>query len=265
MQKYTENIPEPGGSGISESDREEVICYAENRMDARQSKAFRQRMAEEPVLRKALSELIVQTRGTEYEKILAERNRTGTDFWTAIRRFLQEFPQQFPSAVFFRPMTAFAACLIAVLAVYALYFRTDTPVPVRIRFMTGPEKMIPDMRGEIRELADGGIVRSGEYFKLHVESEQPVSLIVLLHDSSGEITLLAEGKADAENPLPVSDGETGFQLDDQTGKETIYVIASEKAIPDLPQKIEQLRTQGIDRIQEVFREARVQTFTFEHR
>ncbi|MEZ4528642.1 MAG: hypothetical protein R2941_22230 [Desulfobacterales bacterium] len=133
MHEYTAGIPDPDDSGISESDREEVICYAENRMDERQSRAFRERMVREPALRSALSELIVHTRGTEYEKMLAERNRSSTGFWTAIRRFLREFPQQFPSAVFFKPMTVFAACLIAVLTVYTLYFRMDVPAPIHIR------------------------------------------------------------------------------------------------------------------------------------
>ncbi|MEZ4528641.1 MAG: hypothetical protein R2941_22225 [Desulfobacterales bacterium] len=68
--------------------------------------------------------------------------------------------------------------------------------------------MIPDMR-EIRELADGGIVRSGEYFKISMESGHPVRLTVLLSDSSGKITLLAEAGG-RENPLPFLTGRPDF-------------------------------------------------------
>ncbi len=249
---------------LSDEDAETVWQYAENRMNAGEARSFRQRMVREPALRKALSELIVSTRGTEYEKILEERNRTVSGFGDKIRSFLSEIPEMLHP--FSKPAAAFAgACLIAVLAVYSLYFRPETPLPLRIRILTSPEKIMPDMRGDIRDLPSGGIVKSGEYFSITVESDAPRYIIAILHDSSGEISLLGEGRAEKGKPLPISGGEGGFQLDNQTGKERVYVIALESPVSDLPQKMMQLRSQGIDSIGEVFGEAEIQTFAFEHR
>ncbi|MCP4348880.1 MAG: hypothetical protein GY795_25655 [Desulfobacterales bacterium] len=55
---------------INEQDLELLVAYAENRLEKKQDRAVRSRLANEPALRKAMSDFIINVRGTEYEKIL---------------------------------------------------------------------------------------------------------------------------------------------------------------------------------------------------
>ncbi len=59
---------------INEQDLELLVAYAENRLEKKQDRAVRSRLANEPALRKAMSDFIINVRGTEYEKILQKKS-----------------------------------------------------------------------------------------------------------------------------------------------------------------------------------------------
>lgn len=59
-------------SQIDEEDIELIGAYAENRLGKKERLALMQRMAKEPKLYKVLTDLVVFSRGTEYEKILQD-------------------------------------------------------------------------------------------------------------------------------------------------------------------------------------------------
>ncbi|MCP4106034.1 MAG: hypothetical protein GY749_10930 [Desulfobacteraceae bacterium] len=72
-----------------EQDLELLVAYAENRLENEQERAVRDRLAKEPALRNALSGLVINTRGTEYEKILHENSDKGG--WGISKNWLASF------------------------------------------------------------------------------------------------------------------------------------------------------------------------------
>lgn len=80
---------------------------------------------------------------------------------------------------------------------------------------------------------DGGILRSGDNLQIHFKANADCYLYVLLLDSQGRVSLLFpvqkikmanQVKADQDYTIPP--GDLWFFLDDKTGTETIYLLAS---------------------------------------
>jgi hypothetical protein len=87
---------------------------------------------------------------------------------------------------------------------------------------------------------EGSVLRSRDNFQVHVDANRPTYVYVLIYDSQGRATqLFPDAKIDRTELI-----ETGskaviprrdlwFWLDDETGTETIYVLASEKPMSDI--------------------------------
>ena len=62
----------------------------------------------------------------------------------------------------------------------------------------------------------------------------------------------------------IPDQDNWYELDDKTGIETIFLIASRKDIKEFDDKIKELRDKGIDAIKDLFPKSSIQEFRFKH-
>ena len=121
------------------------------------------------------------------------------------------------------------------------------------------------------EIQDGGVVHSGDMFRIRFELDEEAYVYVLALDSLGNITKVFPPKG-AEPHIRLKPHETHvipkekrwFRLDDNTGKEALYLLSSSGAIENIDRKIDQLKTVGINKIAEVFSNVKIQSFSFRH-
>ncbi|MBI5745848.1 MAG: DUF4384 domain-containing protein [Nitrospirae bacterium] len=80
---------------------------------------------------------------------------------------------------------------------------------------------------------DGGILRSGDNLQIHFKANADCFLYVLLLDSQGRVSLLfpdqrikMANQVRADQDYTIPPGDLWFFLDDKTGQETIYLLAS---------------------------------------
>jgi len=59
-------------------------------------------------------------------------------------------------------------------------------------------------------------------------------------------------------------GDDWLKLDDNTGQEKIYLLASPDPIKGINIKIDQLKKSGIDNIKNIFPGIKIQSFNFKH-
>jgi len=121
------------------------------------------------------------------------------------------------------------------------------------------------------EIQNGDVLHSGDMFRIRFELDEEAYVYVLSMDSLGNITKLFPPK-DAESHIKLKPYETHvipkekewFRLDDNTGKEALYLLSSSGAIENIDRKIGQLKTVGINKIAEVFSNVKIQSFSFRH-
>jgi hypothetical protein len=113
-------------------------------------------------------------------------------------------------------------------------------------------------------IRDGTMLRSRDNFRVHLETNRPAYVYILLYDSQGKASQLFpdprinhSGLTDAGAKLAVPDANMWFWLDEDLGTETIFVLASEKPMTDiraLLAKIEKTNEAGQQRTsQEIVR------------
>lgn len=105
---------------------------------------------------------------------------------------------------------------------------------------------------EFRQLKDGGTLRSGDLFKIIFTPKQTCYIYIFQVDSAGQIFSLFPmeefGGVRLHNVNPVQAGKTyylpaenkSFQLDDVTGLEQIYFLASRKPDTQLEAQYQQI-------------------------
>jgi len=121
------------------------------------------------------------------------------------------------------------------------------------------------------EVKDGGVLRSGDMFRVRFKLKKEAYVYVLSLDSKGNLAKLfpdrdgkmgAKFKPNEAYTIPVKD--RWFRLDDNIGQETIYLIASQKAIEDIDEKIEKVKKPGTDEIGRMFPGTRIESIRFRH-
>lgn len=89
-------------------------------------------------------------------------------------------------------------------------------------------------------ISEGGVLRSYDNLQVHLETNRPAYIYVLLYDSQGKASqIFPDSKLD--QPWYVEGGrkivapskDLWFWLDENPGTETIYVLASEKPMSDI--------------------------------
>lgn len=183
----------------------------------------------------------------------------------------------------FRPaplMTAASVVLLLmVFGIYTLYSPYERPgekgTPISLSIIAKmPSGMVirgvtPDYK-EV-EVPDRGVLHSGDMFKIRFELQKGAYVYVLALDSLGNLTRLFPEK-DAGATVRVNAKEAHIFpkkdrwlfLDNNTGQERFYLIASPEPIGDIEKRIGQLKKLGIDEISKIFPDAKIQSFSFKH-
>ena len=169
----------------------------------------------------------------------------------------------------FKPVPAFATAAILIIA-GVIMFRGpgDTPAPYAIEIMMHGRTQV-GLRGgqpEYKEfkVESGATLHSGDFFRFQTRIDKPAFVYVVFQDSTGKIEFMEKGLIPAGRDFFLPDGNQWFQLDKHTGTERLFMLASEKQIEDFGQKVEALRTAGIENIGQVFPKAKIQPFSFVH-
>lgn len=183
----------------------------------------------------------------------------------------------------FRPVPVMVATFLILVAVTFGIYNLRKPsepvpeIPTPIMFnIIARMPSEPLTRGEspdYREVdvRDGGVLRSGDMFRIKFELQEEAYVYLLALDSLGNIARVFPSK-DTELPVKVKLHETyvipkedeWFRLDENTGQESLYLLASTRPIQNIDQKIDKLRKSGIDKITEIFPGAKIQSFKFRH-
>lgn len=129
--------------------------------------------------------------------------------------------------------------------------------------------MTPDFR-EV-DLQDGGVLHSGDMFRIKFELQEEAYVYLVSLDSLGNLTKIFPEK-DTRFPIKVKPHKTyivpkgngWFRLDHNTGQETFYLLASPETIGNIDQRIDQLKKSGIDKITKILPGVKIQSFTFRH-
>lgn len=121
------------------------------------------------------------------------------------------------------------------------------------------------------EIQDGGLLHSGDIFKIRFKLQKDAYVYVLALNSQGHLTRLFPGKnagglfkAKPDKNYFVPQGDGWLKLDDKPGTETFYLLASLHVIKNIDQKINQLKTSGIDDLDKLFPGVTIKSFRFKH-
>ena len=123
--------------------------------------------------------------------------------------------------------------------------KKDSPQPV----VAAPLTLSMNIIGQRKEadgsytevlVSEGSVLRSYDNFQVHLETNRPAYVYILLYDSQGKASqLFPDPKIhhpsflEQARRVVVPARDLWFWLDEHTGTETIYVLTSEKAMPDI--------------------------------
>jgi CHAT domain-containing protein len=87
---------------------------------------------------------------------------------------------------------------------------------------------------------EGSVLRSNDHFQVHLETNRPSHVYILLFDSQGQASQLfpdpkieQPGFIERGHKIAIPDKDLWFWLDEQPGTETVYVLASEEPMSDV--------------------------------
>jgi CHAT domain-containing protein len=132
--------------------------------------------------------------------------------------------------------------------------KKDIPEPV----VTAPLTLSMNIIGQRKEgdgsytevvVNEGSVLRSYDNFQVHLETNRPAYVYILLYDSQGTASqLFPDPKIDQRGFLEqgrrvvVPARDLWFWLDENTGTETIYVLSSEKPMSDIQGLLAKMET-----------------------
>jgi hypothetical protein len=102
-------------------------------------------------------------------------------------------------------------------------------------------KVGPPGERKIAMITRDTVLRTGDEFKMMVNLQKKSFVYVIHKSSANELTLLFptsfEAVAELEKNYYLPKGRSWFKLDNNTGTETIYILASKERLTDLEQQI----------------------------
>ena len=132
--------------------------------------------------------------------------------------------------------------------------KKDLPQPV----VAAPLTLSMNIIGQRKEadgsytevlVSEGSVLRSYDNFQVHLETNRPAYVYILLYDSQGTASqLFPDPKIDQRGFLEqgrkvvVPANDLWFWLDEHTGTETIYVLTSEKPMSDIQGLLAKMET-----------------------
>lgn len=126
---------------------------------------------------------------------------------------------------------------------------TRPPLTLTATFVA--EKVVGG-RYELVALTDGSRLRSGDGYQVRVSTNAPAYVYVLTLDSAGKVYSLLpykqihHTKISGQKVLPSAD--KWYWLDQNTGLETLYVLASYEPLKDLPRRMKEVERVAQDRM-----------------
>lgn len=129
----------------------------------------------------------------------------------------------------------------------------------------GEERETPREIGAIKQ---GQMLKSGDYFNIKLNLSNNAYVYLILFDSLGNINKLYPDENSHEY-FSVLNQDTlltsiPFQLDVNTGREEIYIVASKQKIINFDERIIELRQSNISNIHDVFPESKIEMLWFTH-
>jgi len=169
--------------------------------------------------------------------------------------------------------------VIAFLGIYKLQMSDDSlkniPFSIRLNIIARMPSEI-QIRGTAQEytevgIENGGVLNSRDLFRISFQLQEEAYVYLLSLDSQGNLIKLYPGQ-DIGLPVKLESrklyffpaGDEWLKLDDNTGKEKIYLLASPEPIKGFDIKIDQLKKSGIGNIENVFPGIKIQSFNFKH-
>ena len=160
---------------------------------------------------------------------------------------------------------AAALAVVLVLTTAYLYQQQNSPLCRQLEVVGRGSEVTargtaPEVSGEV--IKDGGVLYSKDYCRVNFELSRDAFAYVFYYDSSGELHQLYPDPA-IVTPQKVKGGKTHslpekeawFQLDEQRGTETVFMVASAKPISNLGELYQ--AAQGLNRDEAIrtFRDA----------
>ena len=101
---------------------------------------------------------------------------------------------------------------------------------------------------------DESILKSGDGLKIGFETNRDAHVYVLLLDSESQASVIfpnpdisTTNKAEGGKHVEIPPGDTWFFLDENTGRETIYILASVTPLPNVADLVSKLQAMGAGR------------------
>lgn len=178
-----------------------------------------------------------------------------------------------------RPAMVMAAVVLAVVVVGIFRLQAPTPempLPAQLnliaRTQTGDVTRGSSGEHRVVDVETGGVLYSGDLIKVRFTPQEDIYAYLLGVDSLGNLTMLLPEKP-AGAPAHFKAGEivefpkkgNWLELDEKSGEEKIFLITSREPIEKIDKKVEELKSVGIHKINEIFPGSRIQSFRFEHR
>jgi len=172
------------------------------------------------------------------------------------------------------------AAVVLCVATFALHNRFSS-VSVQMGMIATAGHSVPGDTGTVRG-SDGeadparvpktyvlkpeGVLKTGDYFKIKLETNKKAYVYLLLHnDADNTIASIYNGMTEAGKEKLVPQELHGIQLGPYTGEKTIFTIVAPKEIKDFDQKIALIpKKPGLDNVRNVFPNAHVGLFLFHH-
>jgi hypothetical protein len=200
------------------------------------------------------------------KKALNKGKKPSVSIWQKMSDMLSGF---FSGGFTLKPIATFATvAMVMILGFYLMQDGTDkNPYAIEIMMQGRTKVGFRAGQPEYKEFKvdPGGIMNSGDYFRFQATIDDDAFIYVIFQDSSGSIHLMEKGHITKGTELFLPDGNRWYHLDDNTGVERLYLLASKKQIDGFTNRIEKLKKDGIDAIEKVFPDATVKGFSCEHR
>ena len=156
--------------------------------------------------------------------------------------FFQSQLQKLPSA----PQAASAGLSMTNVSTAS---KSLSQVPLRLSMQViGQRKEVDGSFTEII-VREGGMLRSGDQFQVHINSDSSAYVYIILYDSRGHASKLfpdpkieQQGFVTAHEEVAVPDKHLWFWLDNHPGTETIYSLASAEPLPDISELLAKMES-----------------------
>lgn len=173
-----------------------------------------------------------------------------------------------------------AAVLILCVVTVGLHNRLS-PVSVQIGLIATIGHSVPGNAGTVRGsdgeadlpkdpetyvLEPGGVLKTGDYFKIKIHTDKKAYVYLLLHNEGGStLSPIYSGMTEAGKDKIVPQDLYGIKLGPYIGIKTIFLIVSKKEIKDFDQKTSIIKNDPIlDSVRNIFPHAHIEQFSFHH-